>query len=349
MKKLLFFALINSLVLVSALIAGMHAYTAADRYFAKDTIFIAPLLNESHLHWSMDDINYLKWRFINYSISAESRGSIAIASSTHETATTVVYTCEAYFAIHFMQFIKGNRWQEDANAIVLNEALAWRLFGSINIIGMTVDMNDTAYTIVGIVRQGPRGTGDYLAWKPQATSPTPLPITALYILAHNYNLVDSAIHTQEMLSLQFKNPANYAIIDINRYIEAIGIRGRILLYILWLSVLILLMRIFMYIKNKKLRNMIKLTPLLLGILLALYVLFTGINDIMYWLPNMADPNSSVLSSITNIGILPPEGYLSFGLRRLAHFNRIGNWAWIMGITAFINLIFCVIIIKGDVE
>jgi len=349
MKKLFFFALINLLILVGALITGMYAHVVADRYFAKDIIFIAPLLNESHLHWNTDDVDYLKWRFLNYSISAESRGSTAIASSTHETTTTVVYTCETYFTIHFMQFIEGNPWQEDTHAIVLNEALAWRLFGGLNIIGMTVDINNTAYTIVGVVRQALRGTDNYLAWKPRATSPTPLPVTALYVLAHNYNLVDSAVHTQEMLHLQFRNPANYAIIDINRYIEAIGIRSRILLYVLWLSVLILLIRIFIYMKNKQLKNLIQLTPLIFGILLALYVLFTGINDIMHWLPNMADPNAAVLGSITNVGLLPPEGYLSFGLRRLAHFNRIGNLAWIVGAVTFINLIFCIIIIKGDAE
>ena len=350
MKKLLLFGFCNLFILLGSIGVGIYAHSAAGRYFAPDVIFIAPMLNESHLHWSMDNVNTLRWQFLDYSFSAESRGNAFLASSTHRVSTTVVYTDAAYFNIHFLDFIDGNRWLEDANAIVLNEALAWRLFGGSRIAGAYVTINDRPYTVAGVVRQGPRGVGEYMAWMPRDTSPFPLPVTALYVLANNYNLVDIYAHTRGnagMLRGQFRNPDDYAIININRYIEAIGLRARIFMYILWLYILVLLIRVCINKRGKlNLQKVLSFILPVAGILLAVYVLFTGMGEVLYWLPNLSLPGTSVLTSFTNIGILPPDGYLPFGLRRLAELNRLGNIAWIVGAVAFVNLIFCTAILKG---
>jgi len=252
-----------------------------------------------------------------------------------------------------MEFIEGNRWQEDANAIVLNEALAWRLFGGGDIVGLPVEINQRPYTVTGVVRQGRHERGGYMAWMPRGTSPVPLPATALYILAHNYNLVDAAAVTwggMGILAAQLRNPDDYSIVDINRYVEAIGLRHRIFMYILWLYVLILLIGVCIR-KQKKLNLRVVVSYILpvSGILVTSFILFTGVNDILYWLPNLAVPGTSVLGSITNIGVLPPDGYLSFGLRQLAALNRMANIAWIIGAVVFVNLIFTVNILRGRNE
>ena len=332
---------------------GMYAHVAAGRYFARDVIFIAPTLNESHLHWSADNVAELQRLFSDYSISAESRSHIIVETSTQQAVTTVVYTDAAYFSIHFMEFIEGSRWTECANAIVLNEALAWRLFGGGNIAGLLVEINQRPYTVTGVVRQDPRGRGAYMAWMPHHTSPAPLPATALYVHAHNYNLVDVAAHTRGdmgMLAVQLRNPGDYSIVDMNRYAEAIGLRNRILMYILWLYVLVLLMGVCIRKQKKlKLRTLLGFALPAAGIIIALYVLFTGINEIMYWLPNLAVPGNSVFASLTNIGVLPPDGYLSFGLRRLAEINRMANLVWVVGAAAFINIVFCIGILRERSE
>jgi len=349
MKKLFIFGLLNLLVVFGSLIVGMYTHVAARRYFAPDVIYIAPMLNESHLHWSIDDIDALQRQYRDYSISAESRGNVFISSSTNQASTTVVYTDAAYFSTHFMDFIEGNRWLEDANAIVLNQTLAWRLFGSGNIVGQAVVINHRPYIVTGVVRQGSHVAGEYLAWKPRNASPAPLPVTALYIRANNYNLVDVAVYTREMLTRQQRNPANYAIVDINRYIEAIGLRNRIFLYILWLSILIAMVRVCMR-KHYKFNSRVILgyIPPVVGVLLASHILYSGVNDILYWLPNLSIPGTSVIDSITNANLLPPDGYLSFGLYRMSYLNRIGNVAWIVGAIAFINTIVCTTVMRGDV-
>ena len=348
---------------------GMYATVMAGRFFARDVIFIAPFLNESHLHWNMDDVRRLQYQFWEYSISAESRGNALLHTSTHRVFTTIVYTDAAYFQIHSMEFLEGNRWLEDANAIVLNEALAWRLFGGGNIVGLAVEINQRPYIVAGVVRQGQSRQGEYLAWMPRDTSPGPLPVTALYVRAHNYNMVDAIAHTRGsggMLVSQYRNPNNYAIVDINRYVEAIGLRNRIFVYILWLYVLVLLIGVcirrhkkaasslsigpqkYNFLEGKQLNSQVILRFALpaAGIVIALYVLFTGVNDILYWLPNLEDPRVSVLGSIINADMLPPDGYLSFGFRRLAELNRIANWTWIVGAVAFVNMVSCIGILQG---
>jgi len=344
MRKPVFFAFLNLLILIGALVVGMYAHVAARRYFAKDTIFIAPLLNESHLHLNMDNVDALERQFISYSFSAESRRSLAISSSTQTALSTVVYTDTVYFSIHFMEFSDGSH-RQDGSVIIINEALAWRLFGSGDIIGLTVEINQLPYTVTGVVRQDSRGRGEYMAWIPREASPASLPVTALYIRAHSYNMVDVEVETRRMLTNLYRNPASYAIVDINRYVEAISIRSRVLMYTVWVYVILLLIRLViakitaLVQKNMKMREVLGLILPMLGVFLAAYVLFTGINDILYWLPNLANPNTVAWRSITNVGQLPPDGYLSFGLRQLAMYNRIGNWAWAVGAIAFVNVLF----------
>ena len=348
MKKLIFFGLVNVLTLAGCILASMAAYAMANRYFARDVVFIAPRLNESHLHWNASQLDFLQEFFWSYSFSAESRGNVLIETANHQVSTTVVYTDTAYFQIHFMAFIEGNHWQGDgARAIVLNEALAWRLFGSADVTGLTVTINQFPHVVAGVVRQDPHGLGEFLAWMPRSASPTLLPITALYLHAHNYNTVDIGVETRQMLTFQLRNPDDYAIVDINRYVEAIGLRNRIFIYVLWLYVLVLLAQVWARKpKRLKLRPVLGLILPTAGILLASYVLFTGVNGMLYWLPNIGAPQVSVFQSITNMGVLPPDGYLSFGLLRLSRFNHIGLLSWIVGAVALVNIMVTVAILTG---
>lgn len=327
-KRLFIFAVLNLLLLAGGIGVGAYAYVAAGRYFAHGIIYIAPRLNESRLHWSMEDVAAAERRFTDFTFSGESRGSVLMASSTHQVVSTVFYVEGSYFGMHFMEFIEGNRWQEDANALVINEALAWRLFGGGDIAGLHVEIGGRPYVVAGVVRQG-RGGGGYMAWMPRAASPVPLPVTALYLHAHNYNLVDAAVVPAEILRAQFRTAAEYAVVDINRFVEGMGVRYRLLVYAVLIYVIILLTRAAL--RHMSMKSVLPAA----GALVCLAALLTGINEILYWLPNLADPETSVTGSITGMGILPPDGYLSFGLRRLSELNRMGNAAWLAGAVGFV--------------
>ena len=329
----------------------MMAHAAAGRYFAPDVIFIAPRLNESHLHWSADNVAELRRLFPDYTFAAESRGNAWLQTASQQASTTVIYTDPAYFQIHFMAFTQGTRWEENARAIVLNQALAWRLFGSEDVAGLSVTINEMPYVVAGVVRQDPRGQGEFLAWMPHGASPIPLPVTALYLRAHQYNMVDVIVNTtghDGMLRTQRRNPDDYAIVDINRYIEAMGLRTRIFMYILWLYLLVLLLPVcFRRHGRFRWRKVLGLVLPVCGVIIAAYALFTGVNNVLYWLPNIGDPNVSVIGSITNIGALPPDGYLSFGLLRLSQLNRAALWAWAVGAAALVNVMVSVSILQSQ--
>ena len=347
-RRLFVFILFNLLVLIGALCVSIYAQASSRRYFENDVIFIAPRLNEAHLLWNMDDINTLERTFPNFTISAESRGSISLSSSIRNATTTVVFCNAPYFDMHFMEFISGGLGLEGTNSIVLNEWLAWRLFGATDVAGQLVEINEVPYIVAGVVRQ----EHHYLAWLLHSSGlaeATQLPVTALYIRAHYYNVVDAMVASQEMLTSLGRSIDNYSIVNINRFVESFAIRVQLLIYILWLYVFyIVSLAVFkragelpnyrMHLGRHIGRWCMYLIFPIVGMLVSGYILYMGINDILQWLPTIGTEN--IFTSISNVGVLPPDGYLSFGLQRLSVLNRMINVAWVVAIITFINLFFC---------
>ncbi|MCL2577242.1 MAG: hypothetical protein FWE27_04230 [Defluviitaleaceae bacterium] len=62
----------------------------------------------------------------------------------------------------------------------------------------------------------------------------------------------------------------------------------------------------------------------------------GVNDILLWLPNLSTPGNYLFATITTIGTLPPDVYLSDGLLRVCQLSRHSNYALIAGAVAFVN-------------
>jgi hypothetical protein len=322
------------LLLAGSLIAGFYAYAAAGRYFARDVIYIAPKRNEERMFFTPTDVELLQVSFPAYTITPVSRGGAWLASSSREASATVIYTTASYFQKHAMDFIEGKHGAE--NSMVINEALAWRLFGAAeNITGLTVRFSDETYQITGVVRQG----SEYTAWLPLAGGAS-FPVSSLYILP---NYPDPLAETQAraMLSSHLHvNPEEYIVADINRFVESINIRHKILLYIVWFAALIFFL---VKIKNERLQlvvkyHQLKLIFLILGVCLCFYVLF-GINEIFLWLPNLSAQSRPIFQTITTVGMLPPDTYLSAGMLRVAQLSRFANYVFIIGIIAVFNILF----------
>jgi hypothetical protein len=324
-----FFLLINTLLLVAALAAGTVIYFFAGRYFVRDVVFVAPMLNESRLHFTVEDIERLRFSFPDYTIVTESRSNALIEASVSSEMTTVIYTDTVYFNIHAMEFLDGGYWhtQEMSNGIMVNEILAWRLFGNTQAVGLVATVDGKPFTVVGVVRQGGAAESVNTAWIPQTAANAALPVTALYIQAYHYNTLNIAVDTQLMLAEHLrKNTDDYAIADINRYVEGIWVRNQILLCMVWACVL------FIFIKSA-IKYFIGKNWLAFGLFLGMcavlcFFIVTGINGILSGLPHTA---------IGNINALPPEGYLSFGMRRLGQLNRYANYVGIAGAVALVNI------------
>jgi len=331
MKKIIF-AAVSMLILAGSIGFGFYANAAAERYFARDVVYIAPRINESRLHFNISDVELLEISFPDYAIAATARSGARIVSSLQETSATVIYTNAAYFNMHSINFIEGNHAGE--NSIIINEALAWRLFGATeNITELTVWIDDVQFIIAGIVRQGESHT----SWIPREAGSQNMLVTALYIKPNSPNPL-AEYQARTILSDHLhKNPVEYSIIEINRFVESIGIRHQLLLYLVWLSALIFFLRKIFVMLTKKLFSRILIFSAA-GAVFCLYVLW-GVNDILLWLPNLSVIDSSLFEVIFTVNALPPDVYLSAGLLRISQLSRYGNYAFITGIIGFVSLLF----------
>jgi len=316
------FLLINLLVLVGSIFVGIWAYNRGGQYFAPGVIYVAPGPNGRA--WTAAEVADLHWQLPDYLVSGAGRGSVLISSGTHQVFATALYSCEGFFTVNFTQFTQGTRW-EGFHSIVLNENLAWRLFGSLDVVGRAVELGQTRYTVAGVVGH----SEGYMAWLPQVGGA----VSSLYMQPAAYNPVNVMADisgANGMFARQGRFPGNYFVVDITRYIEAMFKRVQVFLCILWLIAIVI------FAKMAKTRRRYGLILPILGILLATGALYISVNEILYWLPNMALPGASLLDSFTNANTLPSGEH---GLVRLAELNRFANIAWIVGAVALVNIVF----------
>ena len=323
MNKL--FIIINFLIIISGLIIIFISYTNANRYFSPNTIYIAPNSTESRLYFSNSDIDILEIHFPFYNITPVSHGYARLSSAFADINTPVVYTKGSYFDINSFLFIEGGVDQVNEYVIVINDILAWRLFGTTtNLTGMAVIIDDIPYIITGVISQG----NDNFAWLPFKDDMT---ISSMYIQPFEQDTL--ALYTaRNMLGRLNKQVKEYSIVDIDRFTESIMKRLQVLLYICWLVISIIL-GIYIF-KNKE--SMIKVIISGLFILVCFYALL-GIQDILNWFPNITDVNVFQIISSTNI--MPPDNYLSYALIRLLELSGYANIIFIICTVCIINIIF----------
>ena len=296
-RVLFIFIAINGLLLAASFAIGLYAHHAAGRYLVRDSLLIMP------------PNSYIS----NAALAEKSR--IIITKGERQTYSPVIFCNPAYFSIHFMHFIEGGPWhisENQSQLVILNEALAWYLFGGGDITGLTVEIEGTFFQIIGVVRQG----AEYMAWLPNGGRSTAA--TSMYLRQEDYFPISELAYT---------------IIDVNRYIESIGQRFRLLLYIILIYLLVIFVQ-----KGKA-------TPVLwVGAAICL-VMLTSVNEFLLWLPNLSGGISAVFADLTNVGVLPSERYLSYGFKRMGWLNGLANFAWVIGIVGVFNLIFAGVMVK----
>jgi hypothetical protein len=87
--------------------------------------------------------------------------TISIASTRASTDTRAVGVGGDFFLFHPMTLLSGNYFDGDdlnSDGVILDEDIAWKLFGSYQIAGMEVTIGDNVYPIRGVVR---RSTGAF--------------------------------------------------------------------------------------------------------------------------------------------------------------------------------------------
>jgi len=287
-------------------------------------------------------------------MSWESRVSAKISGGGKSADVRLTYCDAGFLSIHPMNFIEGAPWlksEDMEQIIILSEYLAWRLFGGVDVIGMTVIVGDEdrhySYKVTGVVRRKGDGQSDLTAWLPAGSRLSPYsgfrPVAAsgIYLMPRPYIPADARTDAINMLA--GKPVSDYAIVDMDKYIESMHIRRQILLIMTIAFMAYTLMRqAGKIIPEGRLTvaDIVKRAVALAGAAAAVWVIFSGIYDIVQWLPNLTDPDTPLMSILGNINALPPESVMPYGLSRISQLNRYANYAWIAGAGGLINLFFC---------
>ena len=341
------------IILISAmLLVGFFAYRDAGRLFDQNVVYVAPLYDDAVLFFGLADVERFRTSFPQHEISHLVSGSAVIQSQINQARASVVFASCGYYRAHFMHFKEGAPPVDFTSSVLLSEQLAWRLFGGFDVVGVPVWIHGQSFVVSGVV------TGDnmgYTAWLPHSAGQH-VQFSSLFIRFPYYNSVDKRVVPRETLRA---NSDEYMILDINRFVEAIYIRNRLILYLTWLVLLVwVLGRSYRFYKTTLQKDVIDanvnvlwrikdktdsigklvLLPFAAGFaLLSVYVIFAGAIDIISTLPNFALADESLTGYLFGRVDLPPGNFLSPNLQSLFELNARANTAFFSAFIAVMTL------------
>lgn len=94
-----------------------------------------------------------EWMVYAYSMDTQ----LTVNSDTAETKATFTAVRENYFQFQSMKLVNGTYfWKQDTNddLILIDESLAWALFGASSVSGLIVYINGTPFMISGVIESG---------------------------------------------------------------------------------------------------------------------------------------------------------------------------------------------------
>jgi hypothetical protein len=82
-------------------------------------------------------------------------GELSLSSKQADTSVRAYGVSKDFFLFHPLELLSGSYFTSEdelADGIILDELTAWKLFGAVDVAGMTVNVNGDAYIIRGVVR-----------------------------------------------------------------------------------------------------------------------------------------------------------------------------------------------------
>ncbi|MCL2496935.1 MAG: ABC transporter permease, partial [Clostridiales bacterium] len=271
-----------------------------------------------------------------------------VSGGGFEAYTRIIYSGGDGFYLNNIRFRAGGAWiagRESGNAVVINDSLAWQLFGSLDAVDKAVNIAGELRMVAGLTVQERVSKDDCFAYLPFDPIPGHREISGIFLQTANYNkMSDCPIHT--WLEVTGKDRRDYFVTDMNRYVENIAIKYRLLLLLIALYVIAALIinsyKLFKYNYARR-KNPLRFAAMLFALAAAdvffIVILLNGLTfDI--WIPHEAGGRlAALLKAVANSGVLPPREYLLENLQELARLNAFANTALISGMVALLNLIF----------
>ena len=333
---------LNMIIAFVALLCCFILSIRAETYMDKDVFYIAPILSDSKNYLSAEEVEKIDFPA---STSFESRERVAIRFEKTEIYTEIHATNAEYFRLNHMQFVDGNSWTANMgneNVIVLNESLAWRFFGSTNVSGTEIFIDNESYSIVGVTKQNKIDKTTAFAWIPLSKDKYDNKnLTAFLIKPNQYNPINSVRDIESWLGELNRN-APYYIADINMYKNSIALTYRLLLGYIYVCIAIFFTRcIYLLLKTNGLSRRslpIFIVMLMMNLSLVMFTVYAVQFDI--WFPKFSGTfTQQIIQTVFNFNILPPSEYLAGGISELDRLNNYANIAFGIGIVGFINFVF----------
>ena len=347
-NRLRFFAWLNIAVLLAALISGIAVSFAADKYIGKDVFYITPLLHGAGYYFDLDELDELQIACQPTQLAYISQGSGLVAYDDFEVYTKIIYYGGAGFSLNNSQFRGGGGWapgRDNDNVIVINDSLAWQLLGSLDALDKNVYIADDIYTVAGIVWQQSISKEDCYAYLPFAPAFDERVISSVLLQPESYSKL-GYYNIYNWLNIIGKDRRDYYIVDMNRYIENIAIKYKLLLFLSALYILIELivssykLLKLTYTRKKKLLVFAALfcAFVVADTLLIVLVLKGVIPEI--WIPqDRGRVVTELYRTITGSGFLPSKHYLPENMQKIVKLNSYAVASLIAGAVALLNLIF----------
>jgi len=338
----------NLALLLSCLFLCLIFYIKSKTWGGEDIIYIAPVFNSEGNYFSQRDIEQLGEILSDGLLSYERIDNDAVKAGNKSAYGKSIYTNHSYFEMNNINFIYGGGWPESyesARVVVLSEALAWELFGSLNVVGNFVEIDNADYEICGVSAQSNPESGGFL-WLPFENSES-AGFSGVYLKDGKYNKLGSVLKVQEALGEIGKLQRDYHITDMNQYRSNMLLRLIItVLALLSFAVMHMAFKIFSEIEtaNKKfflIANGVLIV--ILGMCIAVIVPFIKAN---IWVTDVSFSMKSFANLLLNTGALPAKEYLPYFLVEQAGLNEKSNIAFFISIFAFFNIIISGIKFKG---
>ena len=119
-RGLFLFIVLSMLLVICGQVAGIYAKSSAKNYFARDVIYLSPILNESHYHFYPDTIETLTMAYPEYTFSHEIRSGTWIGTTEKTMMTTVMLF---YMLIMMMNIVKLIKMAYYALIIILKNEM----------------------------------------------------------------------------------------------------------------------------------------------------------------------------------------------------------------------------------
>jgi len=210
----------------------------------------------------------------------------------------------------------------------------------------TVTAGGAPYTVSGVARQGRLSREGCTAYLPVAAKPAGQGAGSILLQVSGYNKLGPYLQISSWLEAISKNPGDYYITDMNRYVENIALKYKLLLLLIALyvatAIVINSYRLIKYRRSQD--NDPARFAIMLGIIAVLDIAFIValLNGVSFniWLPHGAGGRlGELFRAIANSGFLPSAEYLLPNLAKISRLNAYANGLLIAGTVALFNFIF----------